>query len=737
MKLSKVFKSLLFSSVALIANAQATVPSSFSNFALPTSSWPTGFTGSLGTSGNFSYAGGSDADAACRLDLQGEYVMLNIASTEVPGAISYYLKGATSNSAPFSGTFTLQESANGSTWTDLHVFTNTQVSVSAFAQITDNPNPASRFFRWYFTTKVSGSNIALDQISVALPTPTAQQEIFIKNGTTPYPLNSTYVANSAVGTPLQIDFSIQNLGITNTLNIASATFSGSSAAEYSVTIPASVGPNSTTTFSVFFTPTANGTRPAILSIVNDDADENPYLINFNCIGGTAASEPTANPTNLTFNNVKSYTLNGSFTAVPSVDGYLVLKSASAITGTPTDGVVYKVGDMVGNAKVTYVGAATTFTPKEIIANTTFNFAVYAYNGAGTLVNYKETAPLTGSTTTPNGNIGSYYSSITAGNASFINDVHTKISTGTNIIFYSNYKTTILRDFEERDTTNGQKAVECVYSGYYTIYTPPFDFLASDFSREHTYPQSWMATVNDPNFQNLPEYADLHNLFPAKQNNVNQVRSNYPLGEVVTPLNPYLNGKLGLDANGFTVYEPQDKHKGDAARAMAYHSMRYTTIGGNWYIPANQNQNVLKDWNTQDPPSNYEIARNDYIQSIQGNRNPFIDNPNWMCLIDFHTLTTVSGSPCFVGIDEKNSNKVSVYPNPSNTKIITIEVPNVSNEKATISITDATGRNCFNTTLSNNNTLINETLNLNMLSSGVYTITVNLGNEKLTKKLILN
>ncbi|WP_319024020.1 endonuclease [Vibrio navarrensis] len=38
--------------------------------------------------------------------------------------------------------------------------------------------------------------------------------------------------------------------------------------------------------------------------------------------------------------------------------------------------------------------------------------------------------------------------------------------------------------------------------------------------------------------------------------------------------------------------------------------------------------VLLEWNSQDPVDNFEFERNAKIQKIQGNRNPFVDNPHW-------------------------------------------------------------------------------------------------------------
>jgi hypothetical protein len=75
---------------------------------------------------------------------------------------------------------------------------------------------------------------------------------------------------------------------------------------------------------------------------------------------------------------------------------------------------------------------------------------------------------------------------------------------------------------------------------------------------------------------------------------------------------------------------------------------------------------LKKWNLIDPPSNWEIARNDYIASIQGNRNPFIDHPEFACDIDFYTMNYMDGENCSkLGVDSIKYNQiVKVIPNPT-------------------------------------------------------------------------
>ena len=39
--------------------------------------------------------------------------------------------------------------------------------------------------------------------------------------------------------------------------------------------------------------------------------------------------------------------------------------------------------------------------------------------------------------------------------------------------------------------------------------------------------------------------------------------------------------------------------------------------------------MLKQWAADDPPSLHELHRNRQIEKIQGNRNPFIDHPEWL------------------------------------------------------------------------------------------------------------
>ena len=159
---------------------------------------------------------------------------------------------------------------------------------------------------------------------------------------------------------------------------------------------------------------------------------------------------------------------------------------------------------------------------------------------------------------------------------------------------------------------------------------------------------------DVQFSSRGEYSDQHHLFPTNQNGANGPRSNHPLGKVVNVTSSFGEAKLGTNSSGETVYEPRDQHKGDAARALFYMVLRYNRVNGNMWdfnwlntvrLPSlsegSEDVNTLIQWCKQDPPDKWEIERNDYIQSIQGNRNPFIDHPEYINYINLNDVSKLN------------------------------------------------------------------------------------------------
>lgn len=178
-------------------------------------------------------------------------------------------------------------------------------------------------------------------------------------------------------------------------------------------------------------------------------------------------------------------------------------------------------------------------------------------------------------------------------------------------------------------------------------TPPYTFNFGQtcgnysnegdcYNREHSWPQSWFNSSS-------PMVSDAFHVYPT-DGKVNGIRSNYPYGEVTTPTITTLNGsKLGpCSFPGYTgtVFEPIDEYKGDFARTYFYMCTRYYTEDSGWQTNdmitgANLKPwalELMKKWNQQDPVSAKEIARNNAVFAHQGNRNPFIDHPEYACMI---------------------------------------------------------------------------------------------------------
>ncbi|QWP76893.1 endonuclease [Lysobacter sp. K5869] len=190
-----------------------------------------------------------------------------------------------------------------------------------------------------------------------------------------------------------------------------------------------------------------------------------------------------------------------------------------------------------------------------------------------------------------------------------------------------------------------------------------------YNREHSWPNSlgFGTTTGDKGLPNAP-YTDTHMLY-LTDSAYNADRGNKPYancslssgcGERVTEVNNGSGGGSGSypgnsnwfktpDGNGGS-FEVWGKRKGDMARAVMYMAIRYE--GG---ADANTGQSepdleltddrskivitssspaymgllsTLLQWHQADPPDAAEKARNEVVFSFQGNRNPFIDHPEW-------------------------------------------------------------------------------------------------------------
>ncbi|MDR3610900.1 MAG: endonuclease [Ignavibacteriaceae bacterium] len=242
----------------------------------------------------------------------------------------------------------------------------------------------------------------------------------------------------------------------------------------------------------------------------------------------------------------------------------------------------------------------------------------------------------------------YYSTLSVTSPTFVTDLEARVRSPFQSRTYSEYRDILIPTYESIPVgTTGQRMVSCAYSGYQWIYTPPFAF-GTLFSREHTYCQSWWDVSSTTN----PYYSDFHHLFLTEQPHANGMRGNYPLGDCAVVTKSFLACKEGTNLLGQTVFEPRPGDKGDAARGMMYMVIMYDLNGsyGRWNfkwlneskIPSTpQDIQTLLRWSKQDPPDRWEVERNNYIATLQLNRNPFVDHPEYLKYVSLYDMTKLS------------------------------------------------------------------------------------------------
>lgn len=239
-----------------------------------------------------------------------------------------------------------------------------------------------------------------------------------------------------------------------------------------------------------------------------------------------------------------------------------------------------------------------------------------------------------------------------------------------------------------------------------------------YNREHVYARSIATpslTTEDPG-----SGTDAHNL-RACDGDMNSVRSNrlFEAG----------SGNAHITTSG--NWYPGDEWKGDVARIIMYMYLRYPTQcpANNIAISSNVNHADMPDiflqWNVEDPISQYEIQRNTVLETMQGNRNPFIDNP--------YLATKIWGGDeaqetwGLLSTTTFNTQEVKIYPMPvqdrlyfSNTTFnnISIVVYNANGQEISLKIQD-------------------NYINVESLTSGIYFLKIKEEEKSSTYKFIKN
>ncbi|MCB1559896.1 MAG: tandem-95 repeat protein [Xanthomonadales bacterium] len=231
--------------------------------------------------------------------------------------------------------------------------------------------------------------------------------------------------------------------------------------------------------------------------------------------------------------------------------------------------------------------------------------------------------------------------------------------------------------------------------------------SAHYNREHTWPKS-LGFGGSPSASKPPS-TDLHMLH-LSASDFNSHRGNKPYDNCDvgckregTDDNNGVGGTMADgDANWYNdnVYEVWDQQKGDMARAVMYMAIRYeggSHINGaaepDLELTDNLNQvggsapymgklSTLLQWSQQDPVDDRERERNLVIYSFQGNRNPFIDHPEWATMALF---TSSQPATCLPNVSAVNANDDSY--NATEDTLLSVAAPGVlGNDTADTSIT---------------------------------------------------
>lgn len=172
-------------------------------------------------------------------------------------------------------------------------------------------------------------------------------------------------------------------------------------------------------------------------------------------------------------------------------------------------------------------------------------------------------------------------------------------------------------------------------------------------REHVFPKS----LANPSFDVEGPGSDAHAI-RAVDSQLNNVRSNRKFvdGE----------GYSHIDNNG--NFYPGDEWKGDVARMMMYMHIRYGSrcrayfVGTGSHTFSDDMPDIFLKWNAEDPVSEHEWVRNQVLEEMQGNRNPFIDNPYLATKIwgGYEAENTWEGMSTY----DLEKVKTEIYPNPT-------------------------------------------------------------------------
>ena len=206
-----------------------------------------------------------------------------------------------------------------------------------------------------------------------------------------------------------------------------------------------------------------------------------------------------------------------------------------------------------------------------------------------------------------------------------------------------------------------------------------------YNREHSWPNSYgFSSSGDI------AYTDCHHLFLCDVE-YNGYRGNRPFDDCASSCVTYatdVNDGEGGPAmpnlagynSGVLTWESWDGRKGDVARAMFYMDVRYAgDVSGEPDLILTDNAALIQttdsspaymgmlstliEWHNADPVDAREMRHTDGVYVYQGNRNPFVDHPEWVSGVFLGYISGVEDE--LSGSDPTASRILGIHPNPFN------------------------------------------------------------------------
>ncbi len=272
---------------------------------------------------------------------------------------------------------------------------------------------------------------------------------------------------------------------------------------------------------------------------------------------------------------------------------------------------------------------------------------------------------------------------------------------------------------DRDTVNSDNVL-LIYTGESVDAAQEYN-SGSGWNREHV----WAKSHGFPE-DSQDAYRDAHHLRPCDIS-VNSARGNKDFDNGGTQHSEATECYTDADS-----WEPRPVEKGDVARMMFYMATRYEGesndpdlelvdyTGTDTYTPFFGKLSTLIQWNEEDPVDNFERNRNEVVYSYQGNRNPFIDHPEFVNAIYNSDEDTTSTGTYMLAEEQQ----IKIYPNPA-ANYINIDAP----DNYSFEIYSVIGAKMLDTK--------NKQIDISYFDAGIYFVLIKneIGNTVKSEKVI--